>query len=70
MAWAFKHVYWFNPKKVHHGTCAMERLVQNSMRRNKMMIGRALCRADWAADWLTGSLANWFGVFPHRLWVE
>ncbi len=36
--------------------------------KKQTMIGRALCRADWPADRLTGSLANWFGVFLVCSW--
>lgn len=36
--------------------------------KNQMMIGRALCRADWPTDCLTGLLANWFGVFLVCSW--
>lgn len=68
MVRAFRPVYCFNSLKVNHGTCAMERVVQAGHEKNQMMIGRALCRAYWQAGQLTGSLANWCGVFLICSW--
>lgn len=64
MAWPFKHVYWFNPQGTSWHLCNGK----TQHEKKQTVIGRALCGADWLADWLTGSLASCCGVFLVCSW--